>query len=152
MVKLGFPRSYMYPNTGIVFENGGGRVIVKGRLDIGNGSVISVGKSGILDFADNVHATASFKLACYHRITIKENALFGWDCLVMDTDLHSVTYTDNNKNPIGKSKGYAPIIIGADTWIGNGCLLLKGVTISDNSVISARTFLRKGDVFPPFHL
>ena len=46
IVKLGFPRSYIYPNSGIVFENGGGKIVVRGNVDVGNGSAISIGVKG----------------------------------------------------------------------------------------------------------
>lgn len=150
LIKLGFPRSFLYPNAGIVFENGGGKIVVRGKMDIGNASAISIGKSGVLDISQNMSATASFKLVCYYNIMIGENALFGWDCLIMDTDMHSLVKIDDNANPVGQTKGYASITIGPDVWVGNGCLILKGVIINNNTVIAARTTLTRGDCFPSY--
>lgn len=46
------------------------------------------------------------------------------------------------------SKG--PVKIGNDVWIGEGALILSGVTIGDGAVIGARTVVR-GDV-PPYSI
>ena len=152
LIKLGFPRSYLYPNSGVVFENGGGKIVVRGSVDVGNASAISIGQKGTLILKQNMSATAAFKLVCYHKIEIGENALFGWDSLIMDTDLHSVIVVDENRKEIDRSKGYLPIIIGGDVWVGNGCLILKGSRISDHTVIAARTTLKRGDEFPPYSM
>ncbi|TIP07790.1 MAG: acyltransferase [Mesorhizobium sp.] len=41
----------------------------------------------------------------------------------------------------------APVIIGDDVWIGTGAMIMKGVTIGDRAVISARAIVRS-DVPP----
>ncbi|TIX03826.1 MAG: acyltransferase [Mesorhizobium sp.] len=37
----------------------------------------------------------------------------------------------------------APVTIGNDVWIGTGAMIMKGVTIGDRAVISARAVVRK---------
>jgi acetyltransferase-like isoleucine patch superfamily enzyme len=48
----------------------------------------------------------------------------------------------------------APVTIGNDVWIGTGAMIMKGVTIGDRAVISARSIVRSdvpadGFVAPP---
>lgn len=139
MVKLGYPSSYLYPNNGIMYENGGGTIVIHGRMAIGNASAISIGPKGKLELFPYVGATAALKLVCFHKIVIGENTLIGWDCIIMDTDLHSCTTVDEHHKTIGHTTGYAPILIGRDVWIGTGAIILKGVTVKDRCIIAART-------------
>ena len=117
-------------------ENHGGEIIFRGGGHLGSGSAISVGSKGTLDLGDNFGATARLKLVCYDKITFAENVLFGWDCMVMDTDFHSL-----KKLSGGHSKGHAPISIGRDNWFGNGCRLLKRTSTPDYIVVQGGTWL-----------
>ncbi len=46
MIRLGQFGVTLYPNTGVVWENHGGKVIFKNKCSIGNSSAISMGESG----------------------------------------------------------------------------------------------------------
>jgi maltose O-acetyltransferase len=37
----------------------------------------------------------------------------------------------------------APVVIGDDVWIGQGAVIMKGVTIGDRAIIGARSFVRE---------
>ena len=56
----------------------------------------------------------------------------------MDTDFHKIK--DNSDSILNPS---TPIIIGTKVWIGCRCLILKGATVPDNSVIGANSFVGK---------
>ena len=58
---------------------------------------------------------------------------------MMDTDFHDIIDLDSRK-VINPSK---PIVIGNDVWIGCRSTILKGVNISDSTIISANTLLTK---------
>lgn len=136
LIKMGFPMVSIYPNSGIMFENHGGTLLFKGKCEIGNNSAISIGSKGYVEIGDHFISTTSLKLVCYHEVVIGERCLFGWDCLIMDTDLHKLA-----KRFGGFSKGYSNIKIGSDNWFGNGCVLMKRTQTPDYCVISARTIL-----------
>ena len=153
MVKLGYPSSYLYPNNGIMYENGGGTIVIHGRMAIGNASAISIGPKGKLELFPYVGATASLKLVCYHRIVIGTNTLIGWDCIVMDTDLHSCTIVNDNHQKKRMTKGYDPVLIGEDVWIGNGALILKGSIINNKCIVASRTvYTKTSTTFPEYCL
>lgn len=136
MVRLGYPIVSIYPNSGIMIENHGGTIVFNGLCSIGNNSSISVGKKGYCEFGAKFAASTTFKLVCYHDIRIGDRCRFGWDCMIMDSDMHKLTKING-----GYSKGYAPIRIGVNNWFGNGCLVMKRSETPDYCTISARTIL-----------
>ena len=60
----------------------------------------------------------------------------GWMLTFMDTDFHRLTRSDGKR-----VKGYGPISIGCNTWIANGCRIMKNTMVPDNTVIAAYTVL-----------
>jgi acetyltransferase-like isoleucine patch superfamily enzyme len=73
------------------------------------------------------------RFGCRRRITIGNNCILA-DCRILDTDYHSIIPTLRNHPEAVRS---APIQIGNNVWIAMGCVILRGVTIGDNSTISA---------------
>lgn len=67
------------------------------------------------------------------KIEIGENVLIGYNCYITDTDNHSVTI-ENRHDGIPESR---PVSIHNNVWLGANVTILKGVTIGENSVISA---------------
>lgn len=68
-------------------------------------------------------------------ITIEENVLIGVNCTIYDNDFHS---TDANARQNGNRCIKAePVVIKRGAWIGGHCIILKGVTIGENSVVGA---------------
>lgn len=63
---------------------------------------------------------------------------------------------DNNGHPTysyDRTKGFdtpKPITIGNNVWIGLNCIILKGTTIGDNSIVSAGSVVK--GTFPPYSL
>lgn len=133
MIVLGRHQVSLYPDTGILIENRG-HIEFQGSCSIGGNSAISLGKNGNVVFGNGFVATASFKLVSYHRVTFHKYVLFGWDCLVMDTDFHALTKVEG-----GLSKGYAPIEIGAWNWFGNGCRIMKRTCTPEKLTVQAGT-------------
>lgn len=139
MIQMGRPIVPIYPNTGIMWENKGGQVILKGKTVIGNNSYISIGEKGNLDIASDFIASSSLKLVCFYSITIKENVRFGWDILMMDTDFHRL------KNMDGAFIGTAvkPIVLGNNIWIGTKTVILKGAMIPPYCIVGACSLVNK---------
>lgn len=147
MIELGVNEVTLYPNSGFIYSNNGGEIIFHGRCCIGNNSAVAIGKKGKVEFGDNFRASTTFKLASQFYVCFKENVLFGWDCLVMDSDFHKMTKTSG-----GYSKGYGKIVVGSNVWFGNGTLILKNSVIPDSCVVAAKSVVsRKLDV-PSFSL
>ena len=137
MIKLGFNLVPLYRDTGIMIQNNG-VILFKGKCAIGSGSSISVGKKGTLSFGENFGASAEFRLSCVHRIKFQKNVLIGYECLIMDNDMHRLTSKSGNL-----IKGYAPIEIGDNNWIGARCTILKSTETPSFCTVAAGSTLSK---------
>jgi acetyltransferase-like isoleucine patch superfamily enzyme len=69
-------------------------------------------------------------------IRIGRNAMFGPDCMVIDSDFHDPWPPELRKTNPGFHRD-ADVDIGENAWIGARSIILKGVTIGDNAVIAA---------------
>ncbi|MDQ1089043.1 acyltransferase [Siphonobacter sp. SORGH_AS_1065] len=115
-----------------------GNVVFKGACNIGHGSKISVGDDGTLIFGDNFTITAETSLICYRKIEFGANCVLSWEILMMDTDLHTI------KNSQGEVINYPkPIRVGDNVWIGCRSTILKGSTVSNDSIIAAGSLVTK---------
>ena len=113
-----------------------GKVIFKGRANIGHGTRLSIYKNAKLTIGDNFHLTAESSIVVVKEVGFGKNCLLSWDILIMDGDLHPIRNKNGEIiNPPQK------IMIGNDVWIGCRCLILKGSSIPDNSIIGANTFI-----------
>ena len=135
LVRIGFHEVPACNRKSSKFEVNG-KLIIGGEVHIGNGSNIFVGKNGVLTFGDDFKISASSSIICYHNIAFGKNIQFSWDCLVMDSDTHSIY--DANGNIMNENK---PISFGDDVWICCRCTILKGAKIPGNNVIGATTLV-----------
>ncbi len=137
MIKIG------YAGVGIFDHNRSrsiwqvsGKVIFRGRAEIGHGSKISVNKGGCVEFGANFSISAESKIISNKHIKFGNDVLISWDCLIMDTDFHKIL--DKKNNIINPDK---PIIIGDRVWITCQNLILKGSIIGNDSIIGAKSKL-----------
>lgn len=85
-------------------------------------------------------------IVCSTGVTIQDGVLIGGGCRVWDTDFHSV-------NPYTRTSGCdtsvksSPILICERAFIGGGSIILKGVTIGENSIVAAGSVVTKS--IPP---
>jgi acetyltransferase-like isoleucine patch superfamily enzyme len=85
-------------------------------------------------------------LCSAERITIGNNVGVGANTTIIDTDFHSFNPVERLMNPlIAKT---TPVTIEDGAFIGMNCLILKGVTIGQNSIVGAGSIVSR-DV-PPY--
>jgi acetyltransferase-like isoleucine patch superfamily enzyme len=80
------------------------------------------------------------------RIEIGSRVLIGSGCLITDSDAHPV-------HPDGRVTGkgrVAPVMIEDDVFLGARCIVLKGVSIGQGSVIGAGSVVSRS--IPPFSI
>ena len=118
-----------------------GTLVVKGNVNIGRGSKISIGKSATLTLGEHFMITGNSEIICQKGITFGKRCLLSWDILIMDTDFH---YVINAEDQIINSP--KPIIIGNHVWIGCRNTILKGVSIADNTIIAANSTITRNVV------
>lgn len=87
-------------------------------------------------------------LICTKRISIGKYTIIGAGTVIHDCKAHEYS-PESGWSGCGERKG-KDVVIGSRCYIGMNCIILKGVTIGDNSVVSAGSVIRN-DV-PPGHL
>jgi acetyltransferase-like isoleucine patch superfamily enzyme len=78
-------------------------------------------------------------------VRIGRGAMIGPDCLIMDSDFHSV-WPPESRNDCDESLD-GEVTIGENVWLGARCMVLKGVIIGENSVVAAGSVVTKS--MPP---
>lgn len=147
IIRLGRHLVSIYDSNGIMIENKG-VIIFHGDCEIGSGCKLSVSETGVLEFGDKSRASAETKFICANHIYIGEDVGIGWETLLMDNDLHSLTTIDESTPPIP----VAPIIIGDQTWIASHCRIMKGAVVPPRCVIASGSLLNKKYDIPSYSL
>lgn len=111
-----------------------GKLEFQGTAHIGRGSKICVAKDAFLELGDNFAISASSCISCHKHIVMGDDIQFSWDCLVMDSDTHTIIGENGSRMNPDKE-----IVFGNKIWIGNGCMILKGTHIPNTCVIGARS-------------
>lgn len=108
---------------------------IKGAIELENNAQISIG--------DNVGISSSC-LRIYDYLIIGDNSKIGGDCILLDSDGHSLDYMNrrNGKTDRPNAKK-AGITIGNDVLVGARSIILKGVEIGDRTIIGSGSVVTK---------
>ncbi len=111
---------------------------IEGKISIGRGLYlrskshnrieISVSRDAQLAFGEDVFINQGARIVATTSVTIGARVLIGDEAIIIDNDFHGVFGCEPKK---------APICIGNDVWIASRAIILRGVTIGDNSVVAA---------------
>ncbi len=115
-----------------VLEIWGGRIEIGDRVRIASHIVpveLAAVGGGRLTIGARTGINYGVSLSAFKEVTIGENCLISPYVNIMDSDHHSV----NDR----ESCQARPVRIGDNVWLGAKAIVLKGVTIGDNSVVSA---------------
>jgi acetyltransferase-like isoleucine patch superfamily enzyme len=97
--------------------------------------VITTWQAGaVLEVGANFAMTGG-TICAAERIIIGDNVIVGANATIVDTDFHPVGPLARQVRP--QNAETAPIEIQDNVFIGMNCLILKGVTIGQNSVVGA---------------
>jgi acetyltransferase-like isoleucine patch superfamily enzyme len=111
------------------------RVVLSAIGDAGERAEVSIG-----DYSSIWYGTV---ISARHEITIGSHCAISWNCTIIDNDMHEIvgcgTGAPARKNPA--------VRIGDHVWIGASAIVLKGVTIGENSVVAAGALVTR-DVAP----
>lgn len=101
-----------------------------------------VSKNGHLVIGENVGLSAT-TIVCKDSITIGDNVKIGGGCTIIDTNFHPINYVERNDPATSNVGKTSPIIIGNNVFVGMSSIILKGVSIGQNSVIAAGSVVAK---------
>ena len=109
----------------------GGERVVTGIHSYFKDSVVKIGNNC------NLNGTMIY---CREKVTIGSDCMFGPGAKIIDNDSHRVSIDryERIKAPISKA-----IYISDNVWIGANSLILKGVTIGENSIVAAHSVVTK---------
>ena len=96
--------------------------------------IIQTGETYALIKIGNNCGFSGTSIVCNNRIEIGNNVICGANTAIGDRDGHSDRYHSLKKTEIK---------IGDDVWLGMNVLILKGVTIGDNTIIGAGSIVTK---------
>jgi len=135
--RLGIGRVIDYTGnlktTFIMKENS--KLLVLGKFYIYTGCKVVLRENSELILGNGSFINVDSKIYCKEKIEIGENTFIGEEVIIRDTDEHSIIRKTYNNT--------LPIKIGNHVWIGMRSMILKGVTIGDNSIIAAGSVVTK---------
>jgi maltose O-acetyltransferase len=107
---------------------GSGEILLQPR---GVSAQVIIGNDNM--FSNNVTFVAMGK------ITLGNGCLIGDQVTILDCDFHEIDPKHRNRS-VGQ---ICPIAIGNNVWLGSRAMILKGVSIGDNSVVGAMSVVTK---------
>jgi acetyltransferase-like isoleucine patch superfamily enzyme len=111
-------------NDGLICAGQNLRLISKSGARL---SIESVSQDAAISIGNDVLLHGCV-IAAMKRVEIGDSTIIGPNTTIFDTDGHGI---DDIPTKV------APIRIGCHVWIGYGAIILRGVTIGDNSIIGA---------------
>jgi acetyltransferase-like isoleucine patch superfamily enzyme len=87
-------------------------------------------------------------ITCNREITIEDDVLIAANCRISDYDGHPVSLEKRTSNALADPEDIRPVRICRGAWVGEGALILKGVTIGAGGIVGAHSVVTH-DV-PPY--
>lgn len=108
-------------------------------------SALVSGRSGVLKIGDNVGISNS-SITADKSIIIENDVTIGNACKIFDSDFHII---DSQNRSTGNSEKISTkdVLIKRNVFLGTGTVILKGVTIGENSLVGAYSVVTKS--IPP---
>jgi acetyltransferase-like isoleucine patch superfamily enzyme len=89
-----------------------------------------------LTIENNVYINYGTEISLVKEVFIGAYSAISIDCLIYDTDWHRI-------DGLGLDAPVAPTRIGRGVWLGARVVVLKGVTIGDNTVVAANSVVTR---------
>lgn len=131
-------KAKVYFGSRLTLNNG----VKYSELGINGCCRFDVRDSGILIIGENV-GLSDVTITCHEKIAIKNNVIIGVGTQIRDTDNHSLNPEDRLNSKDWENKKTAPILINQNVFLGTNVIVLKGVTIGENSIIAAGSVVTK---------
>lgn len=112
-------------------------------IDTARCSKVLVRNGATLRIGDN-SGMSNTVIQCWKRVEIGDNVKIGAGTIIMDTNFHSLDWKQRmNKSTDSANAKSAPVVLKNNVFIGAKTIILKGVTIGENSVIAAGSVVVK---------
>lgn len=104
------------------------------RIGINHKCMISTLRQGALIQIGSGSGFSGVSIGSFEKIIIGNNVKVGANVLITDSDWHL-------DDP--RVSGPKPVFIGDNVWLGYGVIVMKGVTIGENSIIGINSVVTK---------
>lgn len=94
-------------------------------------------ESGRIEIGDNVLISPGTRISASDEITIGNNVMMANSVYITDSDWHGI-YDRTERD-----ERVTPVRIRDNVWLGDHCVVLKGVTIGENSVVGANAVVSR---------
>ena len=133
------------------YVTGVGRIVIGSGVRLSGKPSFSFGRPSPdrpeLVIGDDTFIGHACSFSVGRSVRIGRHCLLAADVSVFDMDGHPLDADRRRAGEPTPPDAIAPVVIGDDVWIGNGSLILKGVTIGDRAIVAARSVVTK-DVPP----
>ena len=79
------------------------------------------------------------------EISIGSEVLIGANVLIVDTDFHPISPSNRRHSDDASKIMTAPVKVGNNVFIGANSIILKGVSIGDDSIVAAGSVVTSGE-------
>ena len=125
---------FMHRNDRTVI-NINGKLILKGRYNIGRGCRIDIGRNGLVEIGDGGYVNCNTNIVIMHRLSIGDGCAISWGCQFLDDDFHEVLYEGrNDRDP--------SIHVGDRVWIGCNVKVYKGSVIPNGCIVASDSIVK----------
>ena len=125
---------------GVINVDDGASLIIGENVHLRSNCMLRVTNKGTLVIGDNVFFARCAVLSCWHKIVIRDEAIFA-----PYVALHDHQHKFDLRSPVDHAacNHFKPIEIGKGVWLGMRVHVLGGVRIGDFSVIGANSVVTK---------
>ena len=121
-----------------------GSIISLNSVRLNNNVLLSASRGGSIYLGKNVSCNVNTTIVAHKEIRIGDECSLGPNVCIYDHD-HIFDTEGFRKNEFRCS----PVVIGDHTWIGAGCIILRGSTIGHNCILGAGTIVKgKRSIIP----
>jgi acetyltransferase-like isoleucine patch superfamily enzyme len=122
---------------------GNGRIELGDDCTIGSPCTWDVSANAEFIVGDRVSLNYRNIVSAIQSVRIGDDTLIAGDVAIFDNTNHPVSPSRRLAGAGVSPSEVAPVVIGRNVWIGIGCIVMRGVTIGDNSVVAAGSVVTK---------
>ena len=122
---------------------GNGRIEIGDDVHIGSPCTWDVGPQAELIIGNRVSLNYRGVISVTRSVRIGDDTLIAGEVGIFDNTNHPVSPAQRLAKGALSAAEIGPVVIGRNVWIGIHCIIMRGVTIGDNSVVAAGSVVTK---------